>query len=1210
MQQPPFRASELMELRRKPLTNNQNDSSGGERARVQMLEAEKKIAESLVATAITQKEILRLQTIKTVGLLKDQLAKTETILNNANDKIAFLEEERVRNKETLIENEVMSERLLEMEREIMSATQEHEAIVISMHFEREQFASRLFELEEQMSGEIATAHLAVELSIQERDADASSRCEIQSESNQMCATLQATVEHFKISESNLTNKIESLKLKLSAQIKVDAANKEEIIGLNKDLATTMSRLEIQTEVNVQSAALAAKKEIILQDAIKSAAALAEKECVLQDTITELRSVAEVYGEELVIAKKEVQVYEAQITILQVELEEKRSEASEMRNSTALRISALIALLEGEKDKVTYLEQRLGEFDETAELERKQRLIELKEHQDIQGMKDEESLQDMSSMRMAVVELNEKLSMTSAQLIEGQENVAKLQVALSTAVSASELSKLAFLDAEKQLQERLGLSCTEIDIVKGELEENEAKVAVLTVALTSYEDVCARLSHELSLMALEKDAIISKHTQELSALVEVMRASDTARAVSNERALALESAKAATEAEYKKLESIVQSHEAEILSLEIMRSNLSNSSGAQYSALVAQVRTKTAQIDELTLKLAAATAHQQAQGNELYLVLEEIQLEKTEMALKIDTLEACVASREIALAAAEAKAALSAEEVASRESAIRLITDEITELRAVLDDAQKELQLKIEEGKASEDTNSVLSDKCTSLKKKVTDMKLELLKIAEQVEAERNKWKEEVALCRQREEVQATATDNLLNTMNRLKEEVWGAFKIKLAEKEREIQGLTLQIEDAQKLKDEAELKTEEALCSLTAANEKCNTLQDEQIESEERQKMLDAASEESRITRENDLLKMQDELTERLSEAESENVSIAWALSILKSRKAESDEKLERALEELSAFEESRTDDLLVSAAIRSETEVAVLTVALAEARAEIESALLDSDDKIGCLTEALEESKKKIQMISSEIEGLRRKLEEAEAKNLSLEGALGDAEGKVASLLSESEDKIASLSIALTESRSTIESLSQAVELSERKASSLHSSLEQSKADNHEKALMISELTRLQTEIDAQLKLSRSNAERSPTKLPRSTTKSNSAQKKKLSIITSEEGNEKGTAGLDGGPVCSSLNISDKEFSHMQGEMRRFRYARDEAKVSMSKMAGRVAILKDQLQEKVRAVLSNCYCLCLTLDAVSSPINTIHWILIGIIILLFLLLR
>lgn len=1178
-----------MELRRKPLTNISNDTSGGERARVKMLEAEKKIAESLVATAITQKEILRLQTIKTVGLLKDQLAKTEAILTHANDKIASLEEDRINNKGKSIENEAMGERLLEMEREIISATQEHETIVISMHFEREQFASRLFELERQMSDEIASAHLAAELSIQERDTEASSRSEIQNESTQMCVTLQTTVEQFKISESNLTNRIEMLKSKLRSQIKVDAANKEEILGLNKDLATTMSRLEIQTELNVQSAVFAAEKEIIFQDTIKSAALLAEKECVLQDTISELRSVAQVYGEELVIAKKEVQVYEAQIIVLQVELEEKRSEASEMRNSTALRISALIDLLEEEKDRVTFLERRLGEFDETAELEAKQRQIEFKELQDYQLMKDEASLQDAASMQMAVVELNEKLSMTSAQLDEGKEIVARLQVALSTAVSTSELSKLAFLDAERQLQEKLGLSCAEIDIVKGELEENEAKVAVLTVALTGYEEICTRLSHELSIMTLEKEAIIGRHSQELAALVEVMRASDTARAISNERAQALESAKAVTESEYKKLESIVQSHEAEILALEIMRSNLSNSSGAQYSALVAQVRTKTEQIDELTLKLAAATALQRAQGNELYVVLEEIQAEKTEMALKIDTLEACVVSKQNALAAAEMSAALSAEEVASRESTIQLITNEITELRAELDDAQKELQLKIEEGQASEETNSALSDKCSNLKKKVKDMKLELLKIAEQVEAERQKWKEEVDLCRQREEVQATATDNLLNTMNRLKEEVWGAFKTKLAEKEREIQGLAVQIEDAQKLKEEAELKTEEAQCSLTAAHEKCNTLQEEQSEWEDRQKMLDIALEESRCTRESEMLKVQDDLTERLNEAESENVSIAWALSILKSRKAETDEKLEKALEELSVLEESRTDDLLVSAAIRSETEVAVLTVALAEAKAEIECALQDSEDKIGCLTVALEESKKKIEMIASELEVLRGNLQEAEAKNISLEGALGDAEGKLTLLLSETEDKVSTLSVALTESRSTIESLSQAVELSERKASGLHNSLQQSKADNHDKALMISELTKLQTEIDAQLKMSKSNTERSPTKLPRSASKLNSAQKKKLTIITSEEGNEKAIVGQDGGPVCSSLNISDKEFSHMQGEMRRFRYARDEAKVSMSKMAGRVAILKDQLQEKVSLVSCS---LCLMLAVIRRPIN------------------
>ena len=47
------------------------------------------------------------------------------------------------------------------------------------------------------------------------------------------------------------------------------------------------------------------------------------------------------------------------------------------------------------------------------------------------------------------------------------------------------------------------------------------------------------------------------------------------------------------------------------------------------------------------------------------------------------------------------------------------------------------------------------------------------------------------------------------------------------------------------------------------------------------------------------------------------------------------------------------------------------------------------------------------------------------------------------------------------------------------------------------------------------------------------------------------------------------------REFSHVQSEMRRFRSARDEAKVSLSKMAGRVAIVKDQLHEKVRCILS-----------------------------------
>ena len=289
-------------------------------------------------------------------------------------------------------------------------------------------------------------------------------------------------------------------------------------------------------------------------------------------------------------------------------------------------------------------------------------------------------------------------------------------------------------------------------------------------------------------------------------------------------------------------------------------------------------------------------------------------------------------------------------------------------------------------------------------------------------------------------------------------------------------------------------------------------------------------------------------------------------------QKAETDERLVRALSELSSLEESRIMDLSDSTA---ESETGLLTAALAKAKSEMETVLLASEDKIGCLTVALNESKKKIEMISSEIEGLREKLGHAEAQNLSLASALGESGGKVEMLLSESENKISSLTVALTESRSTIESLSQAVEISERKASCLHTSLEQSKTDNNEKAVVISELQRIQTEIDAQLKLSKNGADKSPvSKSPRSATKLSLAGKKKTIQANGEETKDKGSSSQDGLPGCLPLHISDKEFSHMQGEMRRFRYARDEAKVSMSKMAGRVAILKDQLQEKVNLLL------------------------------------
>ena len=297
-----------------------------------MVEAEKKIAESLVATTITQKEILRLQTIKTVGLLKEQLAKTESTLLIANNKIAALEKQRINDKETLNENDLMTERLFEMENEIVSATHEHETIVLSMHFEREQFAARLFDLESKLS-DVSRESAA---GIQERDAEVISRNEIQKESSQMCLSLQASAEQCVLSEENLVRRISMLKSKLGNKCKEEAGSRKEIKELNKELATTQTLVEVQKEVILRSSALAAEKELLLQDTLKAVILLDEKEHVLQETVSELRAAAEKNTEEifaaqqtiselevtvemtredLVKAKESVRVYEAQVQVL-------------------------------------------------------------------------------------------------------------------------------------------------------------------------------------------------------------------------------------------------------------------------------------------------------------------------------------------------------------------------------------------------------------------------------------------------------------------------------------------------------------------------------------------------------------------------------------------------------------------------------------------------------------------------------------------------------------------------------------------------------------------------------------------------------------------------------------------------------------------------------------------------------------------------------
>lgn len=121
MQNPPRVTSDLLSIRRKPgnsLVNGSNTDSH----KLKMALAEKSIAETMFATAFKEKEIIRLQAIKAVELLKGQLMKSESAVQDATNRISDLskriddntvhnsvnEEEiqNLQNKNTTLKNEV------------------------------------------------------------------------------------------------------------------------------------------------------------------------------------------------------------------------------------------------------------------------------------------------------------------------------------------------------------------------------------------------------------------------------------------------------------------------------------------------------------------------------------------------------------------------------------------------------------------------------------------------------------------------------------------------------------------------------------------------------------------------------------------------------------------------------------------------------------------------------------------------------------------------------------------------------------------------------------------------------------------------------------------------------------------------------------------------------------------------------------------------
>ena len=85
--QSPSGKSDLLSLRRKPLSDITNGAKSND-ARLAMAEAEKKIAEVMFATAFKEKEMIRVQTIKTLDLMTDQVKRAEYSLTCANSTIS------------------------------------------------------------------------------------------------------------------------------------------------------------------------------------------------------------------------------------------------------------------------------------------------------------------------------------------------------------------------------------------------------------------------------------------------------------------------------------------------------------------------------------------------------------------------------------------------------------------------------------------------------------------------------------------------------------------------------------------------------------------------------------------------------------------------------------------------------------------------------------------------------------------------------------------------------------------------------------------------------------------------------------------------------------------------------------------------------------------------------------------------------------------
>ena len=246
--QVPFSTCDLLGVRRKPLADISNGMKNNIH-KLQMVEAEKAIAESMFINSLKEKEMMRAQTIKTINLLKNQLARSEHNLSNANSTII---ESEIRLEEDLKISITRDHKINELQNEVTTLKDSFSRVnsTIAQHeLQAGINQDQQISMDKQINGQRIEYSDAVNSLGEAKKAVLDMQC-LLDESNRRISDLNNTLKDSDDSSSNLTLLLSDARRTISElTISLDDANQ-----LSSDLKELLSdadyRISELTDVNL------------------------------------------------------------------------------------------------------------------------------------------------------------------------------------------------------------------------------------------------------------------------------------------------------------------------------------------------------------------------------------------------------------------------------------------------------------------------------------------------------------------------------------------------------------------------------------------------------------------------------------------------------------------------------------------------------------------------------------------------------------------------------------------------------------------------------------------------------------------------------------------------------------------------------------------------------------------------------------------------